>query len=75
MCGNPCGGGWKIHWQCVMLIFLDAGADTAGMGRSAAALCARVVAGVLSLGKRQCVRPPCTQRIKPRDTEVMEEME
>jgi len=45
------------------------------MGRSAAEIWALAVAGVLFRGKRQCVRLPCTQRIKPRDTEVMEEME
>jgi len=58
-----------------MIALLDTGADTAGMGRSAAEIWALAVAGVLFRGKRQCVRLPCTQRIKPRDTEVMEEME
>lgn len=58
-----------------MIALLDAGADTAGMGRSAAEIWARAVAGVLLRGKCQCLRLPCTQRIRPRDTEVMEEME
>jgi len=52
-------------WRAVVLALLHAGADTVGVGRPAAALCARVVASVPSLGPWQAARLTVTRRIRP----------
>jgi len=51
-------------WRVVVVALLHAGADTVGLSRRAAALAARVVASVPTLGPRQAARLTTTRRIK-----------
>jgi len=64
-------------WRVVVIALLHAGADTVGMSRRAAWLCAHVVASVPSLGPWQAARLTATRRIKRRagDAEVIEELD
>jgi len=64
-------------WRVVVIALLHAGADTVGMSHRAAALVARVVASVPSLGPRQAARLTATRRIRRRagDAEVIEELD